>query len=130
MKTNLILLISILFFISCDENQLREFESELNPVSISFVYEDGTPIPLEECLSDENEYAIEIETVNINESEPLITKVDFTFNGTLYSLTFSEPGKLRVPVNLRDGSNVCQIVETQFSSEVIFTRQDDFSLVE
>jgi hypothetical protein len=143
MKNNIILLTLLIFVFGCsnsDDNNVQVVDSQdfLVPISIKVVYRDGSLINNGDCLSDEDEYAIQIETID-NPSSPAVAvtdgnapvkQVDYTFNGVIFSMSFTEAGILRTPVNLIDGQNSVQLLETALIDEVRFIIQDDFRQVD
>ena len=109
-----------------DEKVIESFD----PISISFVYEDGTAIEAGACLSPGLAYAVEIETTKNNEGNTQVSQVEYTINGALFSVSFSEAGKKRNPIVFMDGRNIAELVKTAVASEVSFIAQDDFEFVE
>ncbi|MFT4612314.1 MAG: hypothetical protein ACJA2M_000405 [Polaribacter sp.] len=133
MKTKLSILITFSFlFVSClPNNSIGSYEHELTATSIKFIHElDGKEVQLGECLSPDILYAIQIETVNNSEANPAVTNIEYTINGTLYNMSFSDEGISYNPIELVEGKNIVQLVETGFTKEVTYVLQDDFILVD
>ena len=107
-----------------------EVISSFDPVSIKFIYEDGSIIEEGECIEPNLAYAIQIETVKNPAGNTTVSQVEYTINGALYSMSFSQAGTKRNPISLADGNNIAQLVTTAISSEIRFVVQDDFTLVE
>ena len=130
MKYPIYLILFIFIFISCESDDDRT--TNLTPVSIEFTFSDGSAIPLGGCISDQEQYAIQIETIDQTNGNATIqrTTIEFTYNGAFYSMSFSEPGVQRVPVELIDGDNVCQLLSNGTSTTMRFVKQDDFMQVE
>lgn len=101
-----------------------------DPVSIKFVYEDGSAVQTADCLSPDAIYAIEIEATKNNSGNTKISIIEYTINGVLYSMSFSEAGIKRNPIVLADGKNIAELVSTANNTEITYVVQDDFELVE
>ena len=77
-----------------------------DPISISFVHEDGTSISSDECITPNVAYAIQIETKKNSQGNTQISKVEYTINGALFSMSFSQAGIKRNPISLVNGKNI------------------------
>ena len=108
--------------------EIKVLES-FNPISIIFVHEDGTSILSDECITPNVAYAIQIETSKNSQGNTQVSRVDYTFNGALFSMSFSQAGIKRNPISLVNGKNIAEIATTAISSEITYTIQDDFQLV-
>ena len=100
----------------------------LNPISIEFVNENGTPITTD-CLDVNENYAIQIVTEQEGSGSIAVTQIQYTLNGALYSMTFNQTGSQRQPIELTDGQNIAQLVDTGVTDEIRYIVQDDFELV-
>jgi len=117
----------VLVFSSCSKKE--EF-TIISPANISFVHEDGSKIAIDECINPDGKYAVKIETTSKGSGKYKVVRVDYTINGDLYTMTFLKEGAQINPVTLIDGLNTVQIVESGFTSNINFVKQDDFQLVE
>jgi hypothetical protein len=138
MKTKLYLVLVFAFIVvACSKKDDHEeapvpdvkIES-FDPISIKFVHADGTLILTDECIGPDLEYAIEIETVKKSNGNTTVSEVEYTLNGTLYSISFSQAGLKRNPITLIEGNNMAKLVLKAISSEVKLVVQGDFTLVE
>ena len=114
-------------FLSCSKDE--EF-TIISPANISFVHENGAEISINECVNPEGKYAVKIETISQGSGKYKVISVDYTVNGVLKTMTFLKEGVQINPVTLIDGMNTIQIVESGFTSNIYFVKQDDFELVE
>jgi hypothetical protein len=133
MKTKNLILIGFSFlFVSCSFYEPTETtENELIATSIKFIDEsDGLEIQVGECLSPNAQYAIQIETENMNNTNSAVTMIQYTVNGILYGLSFTEAGIRNNTIKLVEGSNYAQLVKNGFTKEIVYTLQDDFVLVD
>jgi hypothetical protein len=128
-KPYYIILILTLFACSKDGDNIIPIES-FDPISISFVYQDGTAIEPGDCLSPDVKYAIQIETIKNTAGNTQVSQVEYTVNDTLFSLSFSQAGIKRNPITFVDGKNIAELVTTVLSTELYYIGQDDFELVE
>ncbi len=123
------------FIISCSKNDDAtapppiEVES-FDPVDIKFVHDDGTDIIAGDCISPNEAYAIQITTTRNSNGTTSVSKVEYTINGALYSMSFSEAGTKRNPITLVDGGNIAELTVTAKADEVFYVIQDDFELVD
>ena len=129
----------ILLIISCsksdDSNDTTTpvIESKViesfDPISISFMHEDGTSISSDDCINPNIAYAIQIEATKNSQGNTQISKVDYTINGALFSMSFSQAGIKSNPISLVNGKNIAELVTTAISTEVTYIVQGDFQLV-
>ena len=130
-----VLLLVALLFLGCSKNdddggtQSKTVES-YEPAAIEFVHEDGSRIQLDECITPDEAYAIEITATKNDEGNTQVSKIEYTINGSLYSMSFSEAGTKRNPITLVDGKNIAQLSATAETDEVFYTSQGDFELVD
>ena len=122
-----ILITFLVVFLSCSKDE--EF-TIISPANISFVHENGTDISINECINPDGKYAVKIEVTAQGSGEYKVISVDYTVNGFLKTMTFLKEGVQIDPVILIDGMNTIQIVETGYTSNIYFVKQDDFELVE
>ena len=101
-----------------------------DPISISFVYEDGISIDSGACISPGLAYAIQIETTKNNAGNTQVSRVEYTINGAVFSMSFAEAGVKRNPITFAEGKNIAELVATAVSTELSLIIQDDFELVE
>ena len=129
MKTKIytIFIALLLVFISCSKDE--EFIT-ISPANISFVHEDGTDIPINECINPDGKYAVKIETKAEGSGTYKVISVDYTINGVLRTMTFLKEGAQINPITLIDGLNTVQIVESGYTSNLNFVAQSEFELVE
>lgn len=100
-----------------------------DPVAIEFVYEDGTSISANDCISPDEAYAIQITTTKNSNGTTQVSKIEYTINGALYSMSFSQAGTKRNPIALVDGKNIAELAATATTDEIFYISQDDFELV-
>jgi len=139
MKIKSLYIVFILTLLACskDDDNTRTIVVEevkvietFNPISITFVYEDGSSIQSDDCISPDLNYAIQIETTKNNEGNKNVSQIEYTINGALYSMSFSQAGIKRNPIVLVNGKNIAELVYTAVSVELNYTAQDDFELVD
>jgi hypothetical protein len=134
MKNRLLVFITFSFlFISCASNEesLEAFKHPLTALSIKFVNKaDGKEVKLGACVSPDILYAIQIETLNGSGSVPKVTNIEYIYNGILYVMSFSEAGIGYNPIELVEGKNIVQLLESGLSNEIMYVLQDDFVRVE
>jgi len=139
MKIKSLYIVFILTLLACskDDDNTRTIVVEevkvietFNPISITFVYEDGSSIQSDDCISPDLNYAIQIETTKNNEGNTNVSQIEYTINGALYSMSFSQAGIKRNPIVLVNGKNIAELVSTAVSVELNYTAQDDFELVD
>lgn len=75
-------------------------------------------------------YSIQIETTKNSQGNTQVSKVDYTINGALFSMSFSQAGIKRNPVLFVDGKNIAELVKTAVNTEVRYTIQGDFQLID
>ena len=135
MKTiNYYITVMVLFLImGCSKNdedvEIFSTVESFEPTSIEFVHEDGTSISDNECITPQKSYAIQIKAVKKNNGNTKVSKVEYTINGVLHSMSFSEAGTKRTPIILVNGENIAELSATTLSDKVKFVEQDDFQLV-
>ncbi|WP_406682779.1 hypothetical protein N1F78_08750 [Seonamhaeicola sp. MEBiC1930] len=100
-----------------------------DPVSIEFVHEDGTSISSTDCITPDEAYAIQITTTKNSNGTTDVSKIEYTINGALHSMSFSEAGTKRNPIVLVDGNNKAELTITATSDEIYFVSQDDFIML-
>ncbi len=101
-----------------------------DPVTIEFVREDGSSISSTDCITPDEAYAIQITTTKNSNGNTSVSKIEYTINGALYSMSFSEAGTKRNPIALVDGKNIAELSATGTSNEVTYIEQDGFELVD
>jgi hypothetical protein len=120
-------LIAVLIaFSSCSNDD--DFKT-ITPTSIAFVHEDGSPIAKNECINPNTRYAILIKTNSVGKGAFQDTKILYTLNGVLNIMTFTKDGQQLKVIQLNDGNNVAEIVESNFKASLYFNSQDNFELV-
>jgi len=127
MKLKLLSVLLILVIIGgcSDDTELLLAESE-----ISFVYEDESKVLESDCIDPNKNYKLLLRVVSNKIGDFKPTKVDYTLNGSLYSITFTSEGSKTIPVNLIEGENIAQIVRSGSESRIHVVSQEDFVLVE
>lgn len=120
-------LIAVLIaFSSCSkDDDFKTITSE----SIAFVHEDGSPIAKNECINPSTKYAIAINTNSIGKGAFQDTKILYTLNGFLDIMTFTKDGQQLKVIQLIDGNNVAEIVDSNFKASLYFNSHDNFELV-
>lgn len=111
-------------FLGCSENE----EIAIHPRSISFVYADGSQISENECIDPNAKYGIKIQTSFADINRPF--RVDYSVNGVVYTMTFTNKITQINPVTLSNGSNSAQIIGTNYKATLKYIDQGDFELVE
>lgn len=127
----LILVVLLMLFLSCS----KEDDFQLLDPEIVFVNVDGTPVLDGDCLDSNKTYALQI-TLLSNGAGEFKSKevVEYTINGAVYSVTFTELGTKRIPLNFINGINVAQLIESgnsisidvEFCSAVIVANKISF----
>ncbi len=130
-----ITIIILCFVLGCSKNDDNPAPppvtvESFDPVSIEFVHEDGTGITANDCITPEEAYAIQITTTKNNNGNTAVSKIEYTINGAIYSMSFTAAGTKRNPIVLVDGRNVAELSSTGTSSEVNYIEQGDFELVD
>lgn len=128
-------IIALYVVLGCSKNDDNPVQptttvESFDPVSIEFVYDDGTSIALGECITPNEAYAIQITTTKNSSGTTAVSKIEYTINGALHSMSFSQAGTKRNPIELVNGRNVAELSSTGTSSEVNYTEQGDFKLVD
>ncbi len=123
----------LFFVLGCSKNSVDVLPpvdvETFDPVEIEFVHDDGTSILAGECISPDAVYAIQIKTTKNSNGTTKVSKIEYTINGVLYSMSFSEAGTKRNPVILVDGRNFAELTSTGESTEISYIEQGDFELV-
>ena len=127
LKVYTFFLVFLVVFVSCSKDE--DFKT-ISPANISFVHQDGTEISINECINPNGKYAVKIKTTSQGSGKYKVISVDYTVNGFLKTMTFLKEGTQLNPVTLIDGLNTAQIVESGYSSNIYFTAQGEFELVE
>lgn len=122
-----ILIALLVAFVGCSK---EEDFTIISPENISFIHENGTDISINECINPDGKYAVKIETISEGSGKYKVISVDYTVNGVLKTMTFLKEGAQIDPVTLIDGMNTIQIVESGYTSNIYYVKQDDFELVE
>ncbi|MCL6295855.1 hypothetical protein [Jejuia spongiicola] len=130
-----ITIIILCFVLGCSKNDDNPAPppvtvESFDPVSIEFVHEDGTGITANDCITPDEAYAIQITTTKNNNGNTAVSKIEYTINGAIYSMSFTAAGTKRNPIVLVDGRNVAELSSTGTSSEVNYIEQGDFELVD
>ncbi|AUP81275.1 hypothetical protein [Flavivirga eckloniae] len=129
-----ITIIILCFVLGCSKNDDDPVPppatvESFDPVSIEFVHEDGTGITANDCITPDEAYAIQITTTKNSSGTTKVSKIEYTINGALYSMSFSEAGTKRNPIVLVYGRNVAELSSTGTSNEVNYIEQGEFELV-
>lgn len=127
-----ILLIVMFIHLGCskdDDDDLKITIESFDATEIEFVYSDGSSISANECIIPNEPYAIQIKTTKNSSGNTNVSKIGYTINGALYSMSFSEAGTKRNPINLVDGRNIAELSATATTDEISYYSQDDFELV-
>lgn len=99
------------------------------PAGIAFVHEDGSPIANNECINPNTNYAVLIKTKSNGTGTFNSTKIMYTINSLLYITTFSIDGQQIKGIKLIDGSNVAEIVDSNYKASLYYNSHDNFELV-
>lgn len=102
----------------------------LRATTITYKHGNGTAISNNECLNPEEDYLIEISVQRVGTNEIKPTQIQYTINGALYSMTFTNVGTQTNPVTVVEGVNLAQLVDTGLQDEIHFIFQGDFDLVQ
>ncbi len=102
----------------------------IKATSISIIKEDGTFISVFDCVNPSEKYSVLIKVEGEGSGTVKESVVPYTINGELYSMTFDRLEDQQNQINLIEGENVVQLVETGFVAKVSYIAQDDFELVE
>jgi len=119
-----ILSLVMFLFLACTEHE----ETAIYPQNISFVHADGTIIAANECIDPNAKYAIQIQTNFVDLKRPF--RVDYSVNGVMFSMTFTDKATMINPITLSNGNNVAQIIGTDHKATLKYIDQGDFELVE
>lgn len=116
----------ITVFSSC--SSAENFKT-ISPAGIAFVHEDGSPIANNECINPNTNYAILIKTNSNGSGAFNSTKIMYTVNSILYITSFSSDGQQLKGIKLIDGSNVAEIVDSNYKASLYYNSHDNFELV-
>jgi len=125
----------LMLFLGCSKNdddggtQSETIES-YQPVAIEFVREDGSSISSTDCITPDETYAIQVTTTENSKGNTTVSKIEYTINGALYSMSFSQAGTKRNPIALVDGKNIAELSATATTDEIVYVSQGDFELVD
>lgn len=131
MKIKFCYIIAVLFLTTsgCSKDDSVSVRA-ITPSNIQFVNEDGSAIAAGECINPTGRYAISITTISSGNGGYEPTKIDYTVNGISHSMTFLREGLQKNPVQLINGVNIFQLVDTGKKIEISYFTQDDFQLVD
>ena len=101
-----------------------------SPRSISFIYSNGISLSADDCIDPNAQYAILIDVNAVGNGPSVPTKVEFTVNGAVFSTTFTDRQAKSIPIAIKEGVNIAELVKSGVSSTVYVVLQDDFELVE
>ena len=104
----LVLTVLLILVLGCS----KEDDFQLLDPEILFVDSDGTTLVKEECLDSNNTYALQITLLSNNGEFRSNEIIEYTINGVVYSVTFTELGTKIIPLNFINGTNVAQLVES------------------
>lgn len=128
-----ITIIILCFVLGCSKNDddptPPAIVESFDPVSIEFVHEDGTGITANDCITPDEAYAIQITTTKNSSGTTKVSKIEYTINGALYSMSFSKAETKRNPITLVDGKNIAELAATAITDEIYYVSQGDFVLV-
>ena len=131
MKLNILALVTVLIIMltSCT----KEDPITISASSIEYIHEDGSEIANGECIDPyKNIYRLKIEIkrdfYGFGEIEK--TVIEYSINGIPHQLKVEAEGIQYIPVDLVNGSNTALITGTSLQSQLHFTDQGDFELVE
>ncbi len=128
-KACILVIILAVIFSNCSKDD-GPGSTILKPTSISIIKEDGTFISVFDCINPSEKYAVLIKVEGEGAGPVEKSVVAYTVNGELYTMTFNRLEDQQNQINLIEGENVVQIVETGFVAKVSYVAQDDFELVE
>jgi hypothetical protein len=121
------------FVLGCSKNDdpvpIPVTVESFDPVTIEFVNENGTSITANDCITPGESYAVQIRAIKNSNGNTKVSKVEYTINGALFSMTFSEAGIKRNPIVLVNGKNIAELSATGSSNEVTYIEQGNFELV-
>ena len=115
-------------FTACKKDEPKL--AKLSDSNVSFVHEDGTALAIDECIKPETKYAVSI-TVKFEDADDIEPyKLDYTFNGVSYSMTFDKEGTQTIKITLAKGINTVKVAASNAEANLVLTAHDDFELVE
>ena len=129
-KLYICIVLALVVLSGCSKDEEEEEFRTFSPSAINFINKEGALISGNDCVDPNNEYLIEIKVNAVGSGTSQPTRVEYTINGALYSMTFADDQSKTNPIILVEGENIAQLVESGFSSSVFRINQGDFELVE
>ena len=115
---------------SANLNVVLSCNAKIIANKISFVYADGSEILEGACLDFNADYGIYIEVIVEGTGKIEPTEIEYTLNGVVYKMVFTEGGSKLNTINIIEGENIVQIIGTNLESSIRFITQGDFILIE
>ena len=132
-RIGLIVLAITLIACSNDDDGSPEPEEEaINFIAsrISFVDENATILTNNDCINPSLNYFVQIEVESMTSTGVEPTRVDYTFNNELFSVTFTTNTPIQAAITLREGVNSLQLLETGQSATISIVFPLEFEIVE
>ncbi|MFC4635186.1 hypothetical protein ACFO3O_14840 [Dokdonia ponticola] len=98
--------------------------------SIRFLDQDANVLSSSSCIDPSLEYFVQITVANNSDPNVVPTRVDYTFNGALSSVTFTNSNPIQTPVTLREGVNNVQLLSNGQTTNIFLVLPSEFEIVE
>ena len=123
MKTILksILLIAMCFITACGNDDDISFIT-ITPLAVDFIDLQGNAIESGQCINPNQGYAVKVSVTLEGTGVINPTDVFISVNGENFTTTFTDQTDKIIPVNLRFGENVVEIIDT-FKTDIIFVTE-------
>lgn len=99
------------------------------PLGIEFVLQDGTPILAGDCIDPDANYAIRIRVSTGGDTSVKTTVIQYTVNGNLSSVTFTNSQTKTINVPIVEGENIAQLVNSGFGSSIYLLATSEYEIV-
>jgi len=104
----LVLAMLLMLILGCS----KEDDFQLFDPEIIFVNSDSTLVLEGDCLDSDKTYALQITLSSNNGDFKAKQIIEYTINGVVYSVTFTELGAKTIPLNFINGINIAQLVKS------------------
>ena len=118
----------ILSILGCDKDD-GPGQATLDIVDFKIVNQDGTSLSPTECINPNQQYAVAIQARINGEGDVQVKRVDFTVNGTPFSVTFQNSGTLTTIIPIVVGQNLVQLVDSGLSDSITLLAPTEFEAV-
>jgi len=105
-------------------------QASLEASSIAIIKADGTPLDPSSCIDPNERYAVAIKTILNGDGEIQTKRVEYTVNGNLFSMTFTQATTQNNPITLATGTTTVQLVESGTSDTITLIAPSEFVIVE